>query len=162
MKPSVLVNRLLFKTAGYTDIYFFTAHQTQTYIFDENSGKLSRAANISCPKDSVIEILSLEYYSSVVYCTQLVCPEFLNTGYLDGQHHVCQNEDRIRANCYAKQSCSIGSQGINITVPKEQCETGYLKAKQLRVKFSCIKSGMKVKYFSTNMVMCVIYKYIYY
>jgi len=88
-----------------------------------------------------MEIVSLEYYSNSVPCTQLVCPEFRNSVYLDGQHSVCQNEDTFRVNCYAKQSCSIGPQGINITVPKEQCETGYPKAKQLRVKLSCIKSG---------------------
>jgi len=90
----------------------------------------------------VIEILSLEYYSNSVPCTQLVCLEYRNSGYLDGRHSACQNEDRIRANCYAKQSCSIGTQGINITVPKEVCETGYPKAKQLVVKFSCVKSGI--------------------
>ncbi|KAF6030006.1 hypothetical protein EB796_011685 [Bugula neritina] len=117
-----------------------SAPQTQTCIFDEHSGELSRSANISCPQYSVIEIISLEYYSSSVYCTQLVCPVFGNSKYLDGQHSVCQNEDRIRVNCYAIQNCSIGHQGINITVPKEECETGYPKAKLLRVKFSCIKS----------------------
>ncbi|KAF6024862.1 hypothetical protein EB796_016830 [Bugula neritina] len=78
--------------------------------------------------------------SCTVPCDLLVCPVFGNSEYLDGQHSVCQNEDRIRANCYAKQSCSIGPQGINITVPKELCETGYSKAKELRVKFSCINS----------------------
>jgi len=122
--------------------FAFVGPQTQTYNFDENSGELSRSANISCPQDSVIEIISLEYYSRSVYCDQLVCPVVGTSGYLDGQHSVCQNEDRIRANCYAKQSCSIGPQGINITVPKEQCETRYAKAKLLRVKFSCIKSGI--------------------
>ncbi|KAF6018682.1 hypothetical protein EB796_023012 [Bugula neritina] len=75
-----------------------------------------------------------------VPCTQLVCLEYRNSGYLDWRHSACQNEDRIRANCYAKQSCSIGTQGINITVPKEVCETGYPKAKQLVVRFSCVKS----------------------
>jgi len=119
----------------------FVAPQMQTYRFNENSGELIQSVSISCPQDSVMEIISLKYYSSSVYCTQLVCPEYLNSRYLDGQHSVCQNEDRIRANCYAKRSCSIGPHGINITVPKEQCETGYPKAKQLRVELSCIKSG---------------------
>jgi len=128
-------------------LFALVAPQTQTYIFDENSGELSRSANISCSQDSVIEIISLEYYSSSVNCTQLVCPVVGNSEYLDGQNHVCQNEDRIRDNCYAKQSCSIGPRGINITVPKEECETGYSKATLLRVKFSCINSGKLMLFF---------------
>jgi len=125
-----------------------------TSIFDEDSGELLQSASISCPQDSVIEIISLEYYSGTVLCPQLVCPEFLNSGYLDGQHSVCQNEYRIRVNCYAKRSCSIGPQGINITVPKEVCETGYLKAKQLVVKFSCINSGMQLQNFLNSLILC--------
>jgi len=126
----------------YLDLFVVVVTQTQAYKFDGNSGRLSQSASISCLTGSVIEIISLEYYSGTVPCDLLVCPVFGNSEYLDGQHSVCQNEDRIRANCYAKQSCSIGPQGINITVPKELCETGYSKAKELRVKFSCINSGI--------------------
>jgi len=126
----------------YLELFAVVVSQTQTYKFDENSGKLSQSASISCPTGSVIEIISLVYYSATVCCDLLVCPEYQNSGYLDGKDSVCQNEDRIRANCYAKQNCSIAPQGINITVPKEQCETGYPKAKELRVKFSCVNSGI--------------------
>ena len=95
---------------------------------------------VECSKvDEVIDIDSVVYSYFNISC-HLECLKDSHPTFLDGTNIVCQNENKTRSLCDARNNCNFTSDTA-IRVPDTTCVKLFNRPSHIKILYRCINTG---------------------